>query len=129
MNSPPKMKWSVPNRSSKPMRKSLYQLKALSVAIWGAEIELFFRALLPACIYGSSDRFIGAREANLSSSTNGTRQTRGTKLTIRKIGPLHIKAVENAENEHFCGIFHRTFISGLFGQDDTAVFRILRVDY
>ena len=42
MNSPPKMKWSVPNRRSKPMRKSLYRLKALSVAIWGTEIELFF---------------------------------------------------------------------------------------
>lgn len=24
------------------MRKSLYRLKALSIAIWGAEIELFF---------------------------------------------------------------------------------------
>lgn len=40
------------------MRKSLYRLKALSDAIWGAEIELFFCALLPARTYGPSDRFL-----------------------------------------------------------------------
>jgi len=50
-------------------------------------------------------------------------------LTVRKIGPLHIKAVENAKNGRVHCVFHRTFMSGVARPSRCLIFRILRIDY